>query len=668
MKWKILAVTGGLVALIVVALAMVHKDPLANLRRSSEGLTGQIYFPRGGPYIVGFSSPDLAELVIDGKTVAVGRGQVTQRVIYETPGPRTITFRGPPGSRLLWHPPGRRGAPEYVSPSSLSPDGNFGAAPGTQRTEGLLLLALLAVLGGGALALVRPQVLRLSLASRPHATEDGGNRASPGHRTLLAVGGIFLFALVVRLIGLHAAGQTWDEDEYWSSGRNYVLNLLNLDFSEASWRWNHEHPPITKYIAGLGALLTDGYGGARFLFALIGAGTCALVVSIGRRLFCLRVGIFAGAICALTPHLIAHARVVGHETPSVFLWALAVLLALRAAAAETTGVLARRLLWLGLALGLAAGTRFTNLLVVPVAGIALLAAGPIRRWGRIVGLGAAIVPLAALATFVATWPLMWRHPFRQLDAAWDVLKRPHLPESFLGGTVIGPPWYYFPAYALATTPVLILILVSASPVRAFLRRERKLIVVLAWLLLPFGVAFSPVRQDGVRYVLPVFLAIALAAGASLDLLAGLHRRLGTAVVGTVLGLYLLVTCVRIYPYYLDYYGEQVGGPANVARNKLGETAWWGEGIAEAVSYVNAHAEQGAVVARLVQPAHVTWFRGDLWPRLTDNPAGAGWIVVNNLWEASRPARLPPGATLVHEVRAQGASLVRVYQVPKVEAP
>jgi hypothetical protein len=133
--------------------------------------------------------------------------------------------------------------------------------------------------------------------------------------------------------------------------------------------------------------------------------------------------------------------------------------------------------------------------------------------------------------------------------------------------------------------------------------------------------------------------------------------------GAALAVYLGVTCARIAPYYLDYYGEVVGGAGRVQRARLFEVAWWGEGIGEAVAYVNAHAAPGERLYKLVQPNHVNWFREDLWRNETSAPALAQWIVVNDagIFAGGGRFEVPPDAELVHDVRAGGASLVRVYR-------
>jgi hypothetical protein len=91
-----------------------------------------------------------------------------------------------------------------------------------------------------------------------------------------------------------------------------------------------------------------------------------------------------------------------------------------------------------------------------------------------------------------------------------------------------------------------------------------------------------------------------------------------------------------------------------------ETAWWGEGVDRAVDYVNAHAASGARVDRAcIEPAHLAWFREDLWAPMTNAPGEASWIV--SYAPASHPCPVPADAREVFAVTADGAVLARVYQ-------
>ena len=450
-----------------------------------------------------------------------------------------------------------------------------------------------------------------------------------------------------------------------------------------------QHPPVTKYVAGLGAQWADGFGPARALSALMVAIACALMVPIGRRLFSLRVGIIAALTTALTPHLIAHSKIVGHEAPMILFWTLAVWLCLRAF--EPPGdepeldprlhqrALAFRFAVIGIVLGLAIWSRFSNLLLAPLIGTILLLQAPPEQRKRTIIFGLTILPLAAIAVGFLLWPRLWSEPITHLQESWAKLKLPHTAEPFLGQMTAAPPRYYFAVYLVATAPLGLLLGVVAWLGRSGWRRERANLVLLLWLIIPLLILISPVRQDGVRYIMPSLIALALASAAGFDFLADLGARLASrrsprgkrlqeirrprlfCGIAGALVLYLAVVNVRVHPYYLDYYGEHYGGPASVAANPSFEIAWWGEGLADAVEYVNREADEKAPVhARCIEPfAHLGWFRADLWARRVSDPDAADWIVVYQ--PALRSCAIPAAFSLAYQVSCQGAPLARVYR-------
>ncbi|MEZ4362345.1 MAG: glycosyltransferase family 39 protein [Kofleriaceae bacterium] len=673
-RWRHTAWLAWLVAaaLVIVLARSVSEPALARLRpapleageataagalaagaRELGAWTGSLALPRGGPYILGFLSSGPARLRV-GPHEVTGRGLVTRRVLFAEAGPVALRFVAPAGARLLWSPPGRRGPPEYVPPSSLSPlppaQATFGADAGTAPARGAVaaagLLLLIAALGWAA---------RRRLAQVERAT-------------WLAMAAVLAGALLVRLIGLGDAGQTWDEDVYWSAGRNYVDNVLAGDLDDALWRWNAEHPPVTKYLAGIAACFADGYQPARAVSALLGALACALLVPIGARLASRTAGVLAGAIAALTPHLLAHSQVVGHEAPSLLWWTAGMCVALELAprhpdaAPRTSRQLLARLVPLGVLIGLAAATRFIGGLLGPAALVVAAAAAPAGQRRRVVAWTCAVAPAVALAVFVAVWPRLWSDPLGDLWTSWGTLRRPHAAEPFAGVLTSHPPWSYFFQYLIATAPIGLL--AAALVGLAHLVRTRAhlaTITLAAWGLAPLVVSFSPVRQDGVRYILPSVAALSLAAGIGLAAASARLPRRGVAwgVRAALLG-YLAIACARVRPYYLDYFGELVGGAGAVSRARRFETAWWGEGLDRAIAYVNQHAAPGAIVHRgCVAPSHLTWFRGDLWAPMTHDARAAEWIVVYAPATAACP--LPPAATQVFSVTSQGAVLVSVFR-------
>lgn len=606
--------------------------------------TGVIHVERGGPVILGFQSDRPARLSVLGRDLR-GQGVIKERFVVPA-GPLAVRFAATPDAQLIWSPVGRRGDPEYVAPGVLEGAGN------TRITDGVIALLLLLTIIGSALALARRR-----LATVPRST-------------WLAMGAVFAVAVIVRWFDLDGFGQAWDEDVNWSAGRNYITNVLALDFRERAWLWNYEHPPVMKYLAGIGAQFADGFGPARALSAICIALGCALLVPIGRRLYSLRVGVLAAAIAALLPPLVAHGQIVGHEAPTVLWWSLGILMSL----GVHDGIeiidarrLARRTLWLRLAavgavIGIAVASRFVNGLLGPLCVLIVIVTAP-PAWRTHTLLSTPIMVATTVLTFVAVWPRMWFHPIANLSASLKKLDVQHAAEPFLGTITNAPPPYYFVVYLVATLPVGILLAVLAGLVRTALERNRSSLLVLAWLAIPLLIAASPVRQDGVRYVMPCLTALAMIAALGIDFVATkLRRSRAFEALAVIVVLYLGVTLVRVHPYYLDYYGEHVGGARAAQQAKRFETAWWGEGIDRAVDYVNEHAAPNAKVHRdCILPAHLAWFREDLWAPMVRDPRQADWIVVYVSTVHRCP--VPPDARKVYEVTASGATLAVVYQRP-----
>jgi 4-amino-4-deoxy-L-arabinose transferase-like glycosyltransferase len=620
---------------------------------------GSIYIARGGPVVIGFLSPSPARLVIasparPGGAAApsarevVGRGLITQWMVLPE-GATAIHFAAPPTARLMWSPVGRRGDPEYVPASSLSPEPPETATfdrPGATPLDGVVAFGILLVVIGSALMLARARLAKISRA------------------TWIAMGVIFVVAVAVRWIDLSGHGQTWDEDTNWAAGRNYITNIVSLDASPDLWSWNFEHPPVMKYLEGIGAQFADGFGPARALSALWIALGCALLVPIGTRLFSRRVGLFAAAIATLLPPLVAHGQIVGHESPTVLWWTLGILLSLCVFDdAPDRHTLRVRFVGIGFVIGLAVASRFVNGLLGPLCLAIIAAQSPPaeRRWRPLIEAWV-MMPIVALVTLYAVWPRLWPHPIRFLEAAYAKLSQTHSEEPFLGTITSHPGPHYFIVYLAATLPLGISIGVVAWIARAIILGERRTtLIMIAWLVIPLGVALSPVRQDGVRYVMPCVVALAVCAAAGFDFIATKIARprvfTGLAV-ATIL--YLGITLVRVHPYYLDYFGEQVGGAGTVAQHGWFETGWWGEGVDRAVDYVNDNAPTGAHVYReCIEPKHLAWFRAGLWLPMAHQIDQADWIVTYSPQTHHCP--IPAGFDRVFTVDANGAILAEVWK-------
>ena len=650
--WPVVPV--ALIALLLALRAWLHTPPLDALASAppaagdppgTRAYAGSIYIARGGPVIMGVASPTRrARVTIAGRDIWANKGVGKERLIL-VHGATAIRAALPDDARLVWSPVGRRGDPEYVNASSLSPDPPERATfdhPGTAPLDGVIAIAIVLVIVAAFLYAARERLRRVP------------------RDAWIAMGVIFGAGVLLRLIDLDGAGQTWDEDVNWAAGRDYVQNVLSLDFRPSSWLWNYEHPPMMKYLAGIGAQLADGFGPARAISAIEVALGCALLVPIGARLYNLGTGVIAAAIATLLPSMIGHGKIVGHEAPTMLWWSLGVLLALGVHdhlpddARGARRILVIRLAAVGAIVGLAIASRFVNGLLGPLCGAIVALRAPTRWQNATLTFGAVLMPLAAAVTLYAVWPRLWINPIAALQQSWHKLDVVHTPEPWLGIVTAHPGPHYFIVYLVATLPFGILLAALAWFHRALRERDRTALIVLAWLIAPLLVAFSPVRQDGVRYIMPCFAAVSLMAAAAID---KFPRR---NVLGAVLILYLVLVDLRTHPYYIDYFGEHTGGAGTVAAKKRFETAWWGEGLAPSLDYVNEHAEPHARVSRhCIEPAHLAWFREDLWTNLPASPADANWIVV---YAPSRnPCPVPPDAHRVFSVVHDDVTLSAVYR-------
>jgi len=198
---------------------------------------------------------------------------------------------------------------------------------------------------------------------------------------------------------------------------------------------------------------------------------------------------------------------------------------------------------------------------------------------------------------------MWRVLFYQ---DWGELIR----EMFLGK--IGQlPNHYFLLYFLATTPLLILILLVSFFHKLVRERTFYLFTLGLWLVVPFLWSFAGIKVDGIRYIYSVYPPLSLVAaigffhiGDALSLTRYLtrYRKAALYLFSSLAVGYLVANCLIIHPYYLDYYNEIVGGPKNVYKRRWFEIGWWAEGIHEAMKYVIKKAGPDTWVLYKVRPS------------------------------------------------------------------
>lgn len=239
----------------------------------------------------------------------------------------------------------------------------------------------------------------------------------------------------------------------------------------------------------------------------------------------------------------------------------------------------RHAAWAGALLALAFASKFTAIAALPV-----LALWFVARKGRLP------FPWSQVGWFAAAFTLVLALIYRghELPIFFEGLR------GVLTMTQKGQPtflfgrhsetgwWYYFPALFLIKTPLPLLLGLLAAAGAALRKRIR--IPWYVWLppLVYFILLCRSDIQIGHRHLLPVYPFLFLAVG--LFLADRLPRR-PWALAMAALGLWYAAGTVRAAPYFLAYFNEAVGGPANGYQYATDSNADWGQGIRALRDYV-----------------------------------------------------------------------------------
>jgi hypothetical protein len=171
---------------------------------------------------------------------------------------------------------------------------------------------------------------------------------------------------------------------------------------------------------------------------------------------------------------------------------------------------------------------------------------------------------------------------------------------------------YFPELFVFKTQIALLILMGVAAVVLVWRyfghepfrpwqqmRDHFREHVLEWTLGGFAAFYFLVSVAGnlnlgIRHILPVyvplFVLVAIATVKRLRWLAKTQwRKLGVAVFGLLLAWYAGST-VMDHPYYLSYFNELIGGPANADKYFSDSSVDWGQDLKRLKTYVDDHPE------------------------------------------------------------------------------
>lgn len=341
-----------------------------------------------------------------------------------------------------------------------------------------------------------------------------------------------------------------------------------------------------------------------------------VVLAFARDLFGPVAGLAALALYALAPDVIAHGSLATLDVPGAGFLLASVWLVWRARRRPTV-----YLPLAGLALGAALATKMSALPAVVVVSLLVVLSVWQARGGdrggppepsRPRGGGPRVLALAALAatgvvviavavvwaSYLAVDPrLRWVAPadvpliegLRGMLVHWLPFPEPFrdgmrvqfgFEDMTWGGFLFGrqysgPLWYYLPVALLVKTPLGALLLWVAGAVA--LVCVRRLRPAAPYLLVPtavlMAVAMTESRNLGVRYAIfvPMFLAVAAAA------VVAARSRWAHAVTAALI-LFVAVSSLRTFPYYLPYSNEAFGGPAKTYLRLHDSNVDWGQDL------------------------------------------------------------------------------------------
>lgn len=456
---------------------------------------------------------------------------------------------------------------------------------------------------------------------------------------------VLLVAASVWLVWDHTRGDSLSADE--------PIHILSGYFAVVSRSAivNIEHPPLLKALAGLalaalpllpppahvpmGNLFLD-YGpdffyanrvppdriiaAARAPFLAVLAALLVLVFVAARRRYGEAAALFALALCALDPNLIAHAGVV-HTDLGAALGFLATVLAWEAARRRPDPA---RLLLAGVCLGLALTAKFSAVYLLPILLLQTLVAGrrgaDAGRLGRdllrLLAVGAvALVVVVAVYAWVTSGmdrgdqALVIREKVGAIGRAPDLAERivriarfsPPLAHylaglasvarqnavgggvTFLNGRIStqGFPQYFLVAFGVKST--LAFLLVTAAILWASLRRRGELAEEIRLFGLPVVVLFlasiGTTYNIGIRHLLPIYPFLALFAAAlfarAWEARRSSSRARAAAAIWALLPAVSALEIAGIHPHELSYFNALAGGPVGGARILSDSNVDWG---------------------------------------------------------------------------------------------
>lgn len=379
---------------------------------------------------------------------------------------------------------------------------------------------------------------------------------------------------------------TMDEEKYIKMGR-YIYQRFSWDRE-----WMILHPPLTYYLQGASWYIFSPQNEKEALFyarlmmqpvLLLFALSLFLVV---KKKYGRQAALFALFLFVFNPEILAHGRLIGIDLTLAFF----IFLSLIAFYQFLQKPDFKRIILGGISLGLALLTKYTALLLLPFFFFTLiylllkekkLVRQRVKGFLIIIFLVLFLLNLGYLFKGSFTLPLEFKSKlFSNLNSSFfgRLLLLP-FPEPFLRGadfqyhlsqtgwigfllgeTKWGGWWYFYPFAFLIKTPLPFLILILL-----FLIWGRKRFfehyLLFAIFFFFFYLSFFNSINNGLRYILMIYPLFMILVG-SLVSNKKINKKRGLKLVSILLLFWYIRELLFIYPHYLAYFNQLIGGPKN----------------------------------------------------------------------------------------------------------
>lgn len=355
-----------------------------------------------------------------------------------------------------------------------------------------------------------------------------------------------------------------------------------------------------------------------------------LVYRWASNLYGTRAGLLSLFLLAFEPNILAHTRLVTTDM-AVTLFLFLSLYRLWVYCRDPRAV---NLLWAALAFALAQASKFSALILILLFGAILfhshmagklksLSGTTIRRWLAAVGHAIFKTAVAMLVIFMVTGVVLFAfYGCRLEDAAsraafsadtdqyiartqnplkkagYEVLKWFYMPYRYyieglrklmlhfrlghpsyvLGRLTDRGVWYYFPLAMLIKVPIPLLFLFGLGMCFALSRwRTLEAWFFLYPVVLIFGISIRSNIQIGIRHLLLIFPFLMVMAGtAACQWL--IDRGWFKRSIAMLLASWLVISSLWIFPHYLSYFNEFIGGPKNGHLYLVDSNLDWGQDL------------------------------------------------------------------------------------------